>query len=510
MDKVERRRLVGKGAPYVISFGALAILFSESLARIGDRWLKFDESYSHGFLLLFVSIILVGKKLKAESRTAGFYPLWFFPFCLALLGYSLGGILRVEAIQDLLLIPITLSVFAILLGWEQVRRLMFPVGVLFFAMPFWDYLSWPLQIITVSVNEVGLGLLGISFRIDGIYVYLTDIGVFEVAHGCSGLRYFLVGMSLSVLYGELNLKTISSRFVLVLAAVALSLLANWIRVFVIIYMGYKTNMQSGLIAEHDNFGWWVFGVSLIPLFLFGRFLEKRESSTKNPTKSRCQNHTKGGFIASTCIAFFSILAFVGIPSSYGIITKEPNRYDVRLDGEKYSPVFHKGLEGWRPHINNPDRVFQQTLFKSFGLHSGLSTSPIMYYASIHSYDFQRQHAEVIQYFNKMYDAQHWKVIHLFDIQTTGGKILKGLSLEERGTGKSVHVAYGYYVEGYWESDELHAKLAQLKGFHNSRTDASVFAFGVACSDCNGTEALEVFINDSLSLLVSAVDEYFQR
>ncbi|WP_199453823.1 exosortase [Marinobacter sp. bablab_jr008] len=510
MNGRENTRLVGKFAPYIIIFGALFILLSENLARIGDRWLKFDESYSHGFLLLLVSIILVVKKLKTEPRNPGFYPWWLFPFFLALLGYALGGILRVEALQDLLLIPITLSAFAILLGWEQVRGLVLPVGVIFFAMPFWDYISWPLQLITVAVNEVWLGLLGIDFRIDGIYVYLTGIGVFEVAHGCSGLRYFLVGLSLSVLYGELNLKTILSRSVLMLAAVSLALLANWIRVFVIIYMGYETNMQSGLIAEHDNFGWWVFGVTLVPLFLFGRYLEKRETGTKNRTLLDLRKTSNGRFIASMCIAFLSMLAFFVIPPSHGTVSKEPKGYDLRLDGGKYNSIFQKSLEGWRPQINNPDRIFQQSLFETSVSYGNRGNSPIMYYASIHSYDFQRQGAEVIQYFNKMYNAQDWKVMDLFDIQSNGGRKLKGLTLEERGTGRSIHLAYGYYVEGYWEGNELRAKLAQLKGFHNSRTDASVFAFGVACSDCNGREALGIFIDDSLSQLVSAVDDHYQR
>src|SRR5690554_8110709 len=67
-----------------------------------------------------------------------------------------------------------------------------------------------------------------------------------------------------------------SRLMLFGLGVVFALVANWIRVFVIIYMGYKTNMQSSLIDDHDNFGWWVFAGTLVPLYFIARRLEIKD------------------------------------------------------------------------------------------------------------------------------------------------------------------------------------------------------------------------------------------
>src|SRR5690606_33172616 len=129
---------------------------------------------------------------------------------------------------------ILLGVLAVLMGWRQVRYFIVPVGLLIFTVPVWDFLSWNLQVITVEINRLLLGLMDIEFRVEGVFVYLIGVGTFEVAHGCSGLRYLLVGQSLAVIYGELNLQRVRSRVIIFLAGVLLALVANWIRVFVII------------------------------------------------------------------------------------------------------------------------------------------------------------------------------------------------------------------------------------------------------------------------------------
>jgi len=49
--------------------------------------------------------------------------------------------------------------------------------------------------------------------------------------------------------------------------------------------------------------------------------------------------------------------------------------------------------------------------------------------------------------------------------------LSGLTMRYRKSDELIHLAFGYYVEGRWERNELKAKLAQLPGILNKRTDA---------------------------------------
>ena len=500
-------------APFLVSFGALILLVSPTFESVFSRWLKLDESYSHGILLLAVVAVIVVRKWWLEPPVAGFYPWWFLPFLLSLFGYAVGGLLRVEALQQLVLVPLILSTLAILVGWQQGRKFILPVGILVFAMPFWDYLSWPLQLMTVAVNEFGLGLLDIDFRIDGVFVYLTGVGAFEVANGCSGLRYLMVGQSLALIYGELNLRALRSRMILFLAAAGLALIANWIRVFVIIYMGYETNMQSSLIEDHDNFGWWVFAATLIPLFLLGRRLEKTPAEQKPEYGERAAEVKKSrpGFtyIASLFILALSVGALLALPSSKSSIKSMPDTYDLRLDGEHYGPVFSSGLEGWRPQVTNPDRVYRQTLFRRMDAQAGADGMPAVFYTAIHTYDFQRQGAELIQYANRTYDPDEWRLGDMFFLKGPDERVLRGVTLQSRVSGKTIHLAYGYYVEGFWKSDQLRAKLAQLAGLFNARTDASQITFGVSCDGCNGREALRPVINRALPKLIGVIDDRYR-
>jgi exosortase len=516
---VERNRFINRvrlSIPFLICFGVLAVLVAPTLESVGSRWLKFDESYSHGFLLLAVVVFITARKWWAEPPVAGFYPLWFFPFLLTLSGYAIGGFLRVEAVQELVLIPLILSVLAILIGWNQGRKFILPITILLFAMPFWDYLSWTLQLITVAVNEFGLGLLGIDFRIDGVFVFLTGVGAFEVAHGCSGLRYLLVGQSLALLYGELNLTAIRSRVILFVAAVGLALFANWVRVFVIIYMGYETNMQSSLIEDHDNFGWWVFAATLVPLFLLGRRLEKTAAEQIAERGVDTSGPASAGASTLRVVSVFTIticllVVMVALPSNQGDIRPDPETYSLRLDGDYYGPVFSSGLDGWRPQIANPDRVYQQTLFDRSDVTPEAGQLPRIFYVSVHTYEFQRQGAEVIQYFNRNYDSDEWRPEDIFTLVSAKGRELSGVTLQHRRSGKQVHLAYGYYVEGIWESDQLRAKLSQLGGLFNQRTDASQVTFGVSCDDtCVGKVALQPLVERVLPELLSAIDDKYQR
>ncbi|MDF0750458.1 exosortase [Marinobacter sp. 71-i] len=488
------------------------MLIWPTVEGIVSRWFKFDESYSHGLLLLLVSVVLVARTLKRELPVPGFYPLWLVPFALALLAYGLGNILRVQALQELTVVPLLLGTLAIFLGWKQVRPFIIPVGVLFFAVPVWDYLSWTLQLITVETNRLLLGLFDIEFEVEGVFVYLIGVGTFEVAHGCSGLRYLLVGQSLAALYGELNLRLVRSRVLFFLVAVVFALLANWIRVFVIIYMGYETNMQTSLIEDHDNFGWWVFAATLVPLFFIGRKLELTRAEQANPVEAAPAAHDRLGgrkiWVGVLVTAALPVLLFILLPSSAGQIKPSPDTFDFSLDGERYAPLFRNRLSGWRPQMRNPDLVFAQTLFDRQAV-TGETGPDQQLFVGVYSYEHQRHRAELVQYWNRIYDRDEWVPEQFFRVKSPSDISLQGVTLRSFSSGKRVHLAYGYYVAGLWETDQWRAKFAQVVSFFSPRTDASLIIFGVACDQCDGEAAVGELVKDAMPPLVSHVDQHFR-
>ena len=510
-ERIHSRSFFRTVFPFLIAFTALFLLIWPTVEGIVSRWFKFDESYSHGLLLLLVSVVLVVRTVKRESPVTGFYPLWLFPFALALLAYGLGDILRLQALREITVVPLLLGILAIFLGWRQVKAFIIPVGVLFFAVPVWDYLSWTLQLITVEINRLLLGFLGIDFKVEGVFVFLIGVGTFEVAHGCSGLRYLLVGQSLAALYGELNFSRLRSRIGLFLIAVVLSLMANWIRVFVIIYMGYETNMETSLIRDHDNFGWWVFAATLVPLFYIGRKLESNTIEKKAVDEgATVATNVQSQRRLWTGVLVVSVLPFVVgavLPSSAGQIKPSPDAFDFNLDEDRYAPLFGNRLNGWRPQIRNPDLVFTRTMFYREAA-SGDEGPDQQLFVGVYSYEHQRHRAELVQYWNHIYDRSEWVPDGFFKVKSPSGIPLQGLTLRNLESGQIIHLAYGYYVAGFWETDQLRAKLAQVASFFSSRTDASAVIFGVACDSCDGEAALGELVGNIMPTVVGQVDQYF--
>ncbi|MDL0429700.1 exosortase [Marinobacter sp. TBZ242] len=511
IERIHVRSFIQAFFPFLFVFGALFLLIWPTVEGIVSRWVKFDESYSHGFLLFLVSVVLTVRAAKRTSPVTGFYPWWLAPFALALIAYGLGDLLRLQALRELTVVPLLLGALVILLGWRQVRAFIIPVGVLFFAVPVWDYLSWTLQLVTVETNKLLLGLFDINFEVEGVFVYLIGVGAFEIAHGCSGLRYLLVGQSLAVLYGELNFRCVRSRIVFFLIAVALALLANWIRVFVIIYMGYETNMETGLIEDHDNFGWWVFAATLVPLFIIGRKLEvtrieqQATGSEVEAGPAKLGRRWPGALVA----AALPLLVLGFLPNSDGYVLEEPERFAIDFEHNRYAPLFGNHLNGWRPQVRNPDVAFVQTMFDRQSVAEGSGPEKSLF-LGVYGYEYQRHRAELVQYWNRLYERDEWVPERFFRMSSPGGTPLQGLTLKNPRSGKNVHIAYTYYVEGLWETDQLRAKLAQVAGFFNPRTDASLMVFGVACEKCNGEDALAMFVDNTMPAIVRKIDQRFRH
>lgn len=496
-----------------IILAIFALTTAPAWIPVFSRWTRLDESYSHGFLLLLVTVLLCLRTYLRSRPEAGFYPLWFVPLVPALLIYAIGDVLMIEAVQQLMLLPLLLGGLAVIWGWEQVKRFIVPVGILFFAIPVWDFISWPLQRITVLVNQLWLAVPGIEFEVEGIFVYLTGVGAFEIAHGCSGLRYLLVGLTLSVLYGELNYRHWQSRVWLAVAGVLLALLANWIRVFVIIFMGYITDMETSLIEDHDTFGWWVFAVTLVPLFLLGRWLEGRPRELAVPADTSGRSFTARGSAgkALLSVAGLYLLSAVALYSGNDPHDDKATRpLSVSpLVGNDWAPLYQRQLSGWSPEVKQPDWLYRGTFFNTRELKAGQKPD-MTALVGLYSYEHQRLGREVVQYGNRVYDSRTWKPQAYFQIDTDNGAVLQGLTLRLRGQGQKLHIAYGYYVEGRWETDPLRAKLAQLHGAFNGRSDASLFAVGLHCEDCDGQKRLEALSRELRPRVQQRLDEKFSR
>ncbi|WP_323750793.1 exosortase [Marinobacter sp.] len=483
----------------LIPLAVVVILFVglwPTLDVLIDRWLKFDESYSHGFMVLAVSLSLILKKWVRLRPSVGVYSFWLLPLGLVSFVYFAGSILLIEAVQQLAILPLVIGSLLLIWGWEQSKPFFLPLGLLAFAIPVWDYLSWPLQVITVWVNDFLLSFFNIEFYVEGVFVYFPGVGAFEIAHGCSGLRYLLVGLTLSVLYGELNYARVRTRAALMAAGLLLALVANWIRVFVIIYIGYESNMTSSLINEHDFFGWWVFAGTLLPLFFFARWLEGTDQPILAPHgKAEGSERITTGLMPVAILVFGPLVLFSA--TVLGLDSRQHQEEHAEafpsleplLERKQWLPLFQSRLDGWEPIVRNPD-ASRVDVYLARETASETEDLRLEVFSGLYVYAFQRPGGELISYNNRLFDRALFIPEETFEVDAGEGISLRGMRLRLRHSDAQLYVAYGYYVEGRWENDELRAKLAQIPGIFNGRTDASLLAFGVSCEQCNGRNVLD--------------------
>jgi exosortase A len=248
-----------------------AIYWPSSLALDGFWTDTVDHTYTHGYLVLLTSLWLVSRD-RARLAAVPVRPVaaaWLVVVVLSAAWLWLWG----AAIQDaqLLLLPLLLLAAVVAtLGFPIARVLSFPIGFLYFAMPVWSDINGILQDSSVRVSGLLIWITGIPGYLEGNLVQLPA-GTLEIAEGCSGLHFLIVGVTLAALYGELSQHPLRRRVLWVVSMGALALVTNWLRIFVIIAVAYLTDMHTFLVAHHYWFGWVLFVVAFMAfLWLAGR------------------------------------------------------------------------------------------------------------------------------------------------------------------------------------------------------------------------------------------------
>lgn len=150
-------------------------------------------------------------------------------------------------------------------GRHVARAVAFPIGFIYFALPFWGDINGITQALSAKMVGVLIWATGIPAYTDGVMVHLPG-GLIEIAQSCSGLHEFIVGLALAALYGKLSDEPWRRRLGWLALMGALSLAINWVRIFTVIVAAYETEMRSSLVRQHYWLGWWLFA------FVFAAFL----------------------------------------------------------------------------------------------------------------------------------------------------------------------------------------------------------------------------------------------
>ncbi|QDO99986.1 exosortase [Thalassotalea sp. PS06] len=312
--------------PLYLLLGLIVLIAAVNVPILKTLWRhSFDDgTYSHAYLIPVICGYLfydAAKQGKLELRER-FSLLSLF----VLLGSCALLILTVRAQISLgywfSLLLVTAS--ASMMVFNTRIALLFPTAYLIFLMPMWGALTGILQDMSVAAATFMLQFTNIPFYVEQQFISLPA-GTFEVANGCSGLRYLLVSLAISSLYIYLYIRNWRSGAIFFGFAIFGALFTNWIRIVSLILIGQYTNMESELMTDHNNFGWYLYIPFMFALFYLGNKLaDDNEKSADNSASDTSVNKVSA-----------ILTAFLVVSSSSTLLMSGRDTVDIATASDQY-------------------------------------------------------------------------------------------------------------------------------------------------------------------------------
>ncbi len=495
-----------------ISMALAILMYYPTVSSLAHIWVFSKYStYKHGLLLLGIGIyffyqrwIKLGSDLAIRFDMTGFLLL-----ITASVIWLFAHMAEVEVVQQLIFIFIIYLIFWTVLGYRISRQFAFPVLLLICAIPIWALINeGALQIITVKTVAFMLKLVGVNSYVENVRIFIPE-GAFSVNPECAGMQQLMAAISLGAIYAYLNNFRLIPLLVYMVLAAALALMLNILRIFIVVFSGHLTNMQSYFVrVEHVSLGWALFGAGMfIFMLLSNRFLLSRYGSFVSRTDDGKGVIKPDRAVSNKKHIFQLFLVMFGL--SVGPLwaqiqssrTQSPvGRLTVPATFNQWRLSSNKDYN-YEPFYSHGDIVYEGNY---------INGSKETVYCHIGYYHNQKQGKELISELNRVYDNKTWIELDSKkrDIEVSHLELTVNETIVRTTQGREKLIWYWYYMAGKRTSNENFAKLLELWSDLSGRSGASLFlvATDVNESYAVSRKALDDFLNDSLPGLETAVKQ----
>jgi EpsI family protein len=263
---------------------ATAALYGPVLAGMAADWWR-NESASHGFLVPVIAGWLAWRARRRAAAVAG-PAVWGAAVVAAgLLLYGLGVLAAVEFLPQLSFLVTLAGIVLCLWGPRTLRELAFPYAFLFFMVPWPDtvveFFSFPMQLFSAKSATMAMGLVGAPVSRDGVDIHLAQY-TFSVGAPCSGMKSLVALLALAALVAYLLDGPQWKRWALFAAGAPLAVLANVVRIVVILGIALLWGAKAAEGFFHGFSGLVVFLVATLALAAVGRALGLRPGTRGRP------------------------------------------------------------------------------------------------------------------------------------------------------------------------------------------------------------------------------------
>jgi len=272
----------------VIEVVLLGLYFGTASTMVEIWWRS--ETFNHAFLVPPIALWLIWEKRHALAREAPRPALWLIlPLAAIAFGWLLGELAAVNAVTQFALVAMLVLAVPLIIGLPAARRIAFPLGFLFFAVPIGEFVMPKLMDWTALFTVLGLRASGIPVYQEGLH-FVIPSGKWSVVEACSGVRYLIASVVVGTLYAYLNYRSPKRRLIFVGFSILVPLVANWLRAYMIVMLGHYSGNTLAVGVDHLIYGWVFFGVVIMIMFAIGmRWREPEIDDSPSETDTGMQS-----------------------------------------------------------------------------------------------------------------------------------------------------------------------------------------------------------------------------
>jgi exosortase/archaeosortase family protein len=282
---------------------------------------------------------------------------------------------------------------------------------------------------------------------------MTPWGTIVIADGCSGLRYLVIALLIAYLLCLLNRYPIKISIMVLIIATFLGLITNWIRILIIILIGYYTEMQHSLVRDHEFFGWVLFAGILFPAL----YLSPQFRINPDPIAGKAK------------FSWVVIAAGLIGPLIYFSIPFSNNTSPIQLStlDQQFARAFAKpALDIQYPQTGNIET-------------SSIILNEVVINLSLVASAPNNKNEKIVSYFNKLYDNYYWKSIQQKNLPNSSLEVLENRSHQQK-----VILIYKFQVGSFTSSNYYQAKLLQIPAKLLNQAYFGLWIAQASClSDC---------------------------
>jgi exosortase len=283
-------------APLALSFLFIAALWLALWRQLSGEW-SVNEQYNFGWFVPFFALYsfwvrwqdrpareVRGQKSEARSRT-------LIAAAIAIISLLLLFPVRLFEIANpewrplawlhtIAVVTLTLLFLWYVGGGPWLRHFAFPVAFILIAVPWPTALETPviqglMRVVARVAAETAM-LLGTPAQVEGNLIRVSN-GLVGVNEACSGIRSLQTSLMIGLLFGELKRLSVLRRVLLIAGAVAIALVANFVRAVFLVGVAATENI-SEVTRWHDIAGYSIIAVVFVITMGMAYLLGRRKTN----------------------------------------------------------------------------------------------------------------------------------------------------------------------------------------------------------------------------------------